>query len=387
MTWVRRVIATGVLLSGLYVPLHAQSFGAALANAPMWMNPNAHPAVSAASGMLLDGATERIAFKFFPMDTTQVTHVDCNFTVVGSPTLVMEVQTDSGSDTPSGTVVNSTTSADQLFNASGFLGSGGLALGNGGTGTLTLNTPYWVVFRDGATGNDPTAATHSVQLRTPGWTYTGSQRLRHYNGSDWTTTSALTQDPLCVLTHASGTLAGLGYTVAQGSSAQTDIFGTNRQSLKTVWGSKTTFAGVFVRVTKTGTPADFQCALFEGSTERASGEIDDAVIVSGNLYPCLFTTPYETAADSVVTFVFRQEADGGDGSNDYDLRTLTVQAGYVASLMPTGWRMRAGTGSDPTGWSDVTTEAPIVIPIVYDTSTAFDEDGGGTVFRRNCIGC
>ncbi len=379
-------LATWLAVAGLLVAaasaVFGQSVGATITGGfPTWMEPTVNPGASNATGMLLDGATEMLAHKFLARSTSPVTHVNCNFTVVGSPTLIVQVESDS-SDAPNGTPLG-TASADTLVNTSGFTGA--VALGTN-TGNLTLNNYYWAVWKDGATGNDPTASTHSVQYRSTGFLYFG-QKMRHHNGTNWTTTSQQQFEPNCVVTHANGVLSGFGVTAAQASSAQTNIFGTNRQAVAWTSGVTTTWQGCQFRVTKTGTPGNLQCVLYEGTTEKASCTKTASDIATGVWDLCVFTTPASVAADALSCLVLRQASNGGDGSNHYDMRTLTIQNGLIASVMPTGMRMRAGTGDDCTAWSDVPTEAPLVRPFAYDPTTAFDGDpgGGGTTSRGGLV--
>jgi hypothetical protein len=314
--------------------------------------------------------TEKIAMKFYARTTSPITHADMYLDVNGDVTgitFTLEIQTDS-SDAPSGTPVGTATAAFAGPAADGFVGEKALA---SNTGALTVNTPYWLVLA--RSGGGSLSGSVWVQAFRSINGQVNLDRIRHHNGTNWTTTTALSVMGLYVVKHSSGAYTGSPITVSGAASASTDIFGTNRQGLKLKFGSRQTLHGVRLRFTKTGSPSSLTVKVYEGTTERQSQVITAAEITTAADFLCWFTTPYEVSADANVYIIVQQTADGGDDSNDYDLRTATIHSAYIAAFAPTDWRFVSGTGDDPTALTVSTTQFPQVFPIVTDPAADFEE--------------
>lgn len=345
----------------------------AVAFAPPGVFPNTY-SFTLGSGMVLDGVTKRLGYKFIMGQSDTITHVDFFLSITGVPAsvqLTAEIQTDS-SDTPSGTPVGTATAA---FNAAtGWQGEQAL----GSSAALTVNTAYWLVVTVSTVGN-LSAGTVLYQARHCGTTaealFTGS-KVRNYNGADWTTVAALSAQGYAVLKSATKRY-GVPFTAAESGSGQADIFGTNRQGLRIKFGVPTTIMGVVGRLAKTASPAALEVAVFEGSTEKQSASLAALHITTNTFFRVGFATPVELAADTNIYVVLRQLANGGDGSNDYDLRTYPCNSAIISALYPADMRMVAGTGDDPTGYSVIETEAPILAPLIYDPAADQDESAGG----------
>lgn len=352
--------------------------GHQLALAPAW----AEDFTWATQGnMRIDGDAEQFAIKFYPTTTSAITHVDLDVNV-NSPTGVLwvaEIQSDS-SDAPSGSVLGAAT-AEFAISADGFQGS--QALGSN-TGALTLNTPYWLVFRR-SSGTSLSASVWAQPSRVFTQSVFGSEKMRHYNGADWTTTTAVVGVGSYALTHASGALTGFPVTSLYATSAEADIFGTNRQALRIRVGSQTVVRGVRYRMTKTGSPSDLVAAIYEGATQKATQTIPAGHIVGNVAGSVLFASPPTIAAAADLSIVFRQAADGGDNSNDYNVRTASIHAAHISALVPTHWRFTVGTGDDPTAYTAQTDEFPYIFPIVTDPSVDFIESAGGGGRRRRLV--
>jgi hypothetical protein len=328
---------------------------------------------TALTGIRMAADTEKIGFKFYTRTTSAITHVDPYFDVNGDVTGILftcQIETDS-SDAPSGTPVGTATAAFAGPAADGFLGEKALA---SDTGTLTINTAYWLVCNRSSgvslSGSVWVQAQRSINAQV------NLDKLRHHNGTNWTTTAAQSVRGLFIVKHASGAYTGAPFTGAYAASTSTDIFGTNRQGLRFKVGSKQTLHGVRLRFTKTGSPSSLTVKVYEGTTQRQSQVIAAAEITTAVDLICWFTTPYQVAADANVYIIVQQTADGGDDSNDYDLRTAILNSSYIAAFSPPDWRFVSGTGDDPTALTVSTTQFPQVFPLMTDPAADFDTGSG-----------
>lgn len=326
----------------------------------------------------LDASTEMVAWKFWPTRTSSITHVDAHASVTGtSPSFTLEIQTDSA-DAPSGTTVGSATSAFS-WTSTGFAGEQAL----GGAASVTVNTPYWLVCKYSSGTID---ASNLIKLATTGTGWRPNQeKLRHHNGTNWTTTASVNAPGLIILKDASGYM-GYPLTAALARSAQTDIFGTNRQGIQFTSDTRTKVQGVAFKITKTASPSDLVITVYEGNTSKYSETITAANISSGADHTWYFNSPVYLAADVVNTIVLSQTADGGNDSNDYDLQTWGIKNTYINALMPPECRFVAGTGNSPLSYSAVTTEIPYLIPLIDDINldTSDTPSNGGTSVFIHC---
>lgn len=338
-------------------------------------------AFSAATTQRVDADTERVACKFYTRSTSAITHVDMNLNIGGTVTdtnFTIEVQTDS-SDTPSGTPVGTATGAFAGPAAAGFIGA--QALGSN-TGALTINTPYWIVLQRASGGS--LSGTDFIEARQTGAT-TGrinQGNVRHYNGSDWTTTAATAAECIAVYTHLDSSFSGLAHTasISTGGSGNTDIFGTNRQGVRYKVGAAIIVHGWKVAIQKTGSPSALEIVTYEGNTAEATCSMAAAQIVSNQMFICWNATPPTITAGANLYAVLRQASNGGDDSNDYDPRIYTLNATYIAAMLPTDVRYVFGTGDDPTAWTPNTAAFPVMEPIVSDL--AADLSGGAAPQKR-----
>ncbi len=321
---------------------------------------------AAQAGLLIDGPNDRLGYKFYAPTASPVASVAINLSVTGSTTgitLVAAIQADS-SDAPSGTDLGTATAATAAPAAAGYWTAALVA----DTGALTVGAPYWLVLRDGG-GTNPTGS-NLVQARSLGAVHYAGEKIRAYNGSDWTTISSAAVAGLITLTFADGTSVGHIVTAARTNSGQTDIFGTNRQGFKFTYGANVTPHGVMFRLTKTGSPSALVCEVYEDSTLRCTGTLAAADIATDTNQALFFSTRAEVAAASVMTISFKQAADGGDNSNDYDLLGYPISATYIASMLPTGERSVSGTANPPVTTLD--TFFPNLGLLIDDPATDFD---------------
>lgn len=329
----------------------------------------------AAANMLLDGTTKRLAYKFFARAGDPITHVDFYLSQTGSPTgvtLTAEIQTDA-SGVPSDTLVGTATAA---FAPTGNSYQGAQALGS--QADLTVNTPYWLVVRvAGATLLD---ATNFYQARQCGvGADANRERIRAYNGTNWTTVAEFAGPGLFVVMNtAAGHYQGFPILLAPANSAATDIFGNNRQAVRYKIGAPTTFDGIAIQMAKQGSPSNLEVLVYEGSTLLHTQAMDSTPFETNQEQVCHFDPPVEVAADTNIYFVFRQAADGGNDTNDYDVRVTTVQSDYVGVFLPPDVRFLSGTGDDPTAYTVDNSQVPAISPFVRNPATGLTSEGGST---------
>lgn len=325
--------------------------------------------LSVATNIRMDADGEMIACKFYADRTTAIDGIDWNVTVGGTVTdtnFTVEINADS-SDAPSGTPLGAASAAFAGPAATGLTGLNTFT----DTGALTLNAAYWAVLKRASGGS--LSGTDYLEGRTEG---TGNrfngEKARHHDGTNWTNTTAVLAPCLIVFRHTGGTYSGTALTANQSSSAQTDIFSTNRQGIKVKYGAQVKIMGARLVATKTGSPSALEIVVYEGATEKYSDQIAAAEITSAVSFVVWFASPVLLAADTDIYVVLRQAADGGSDAADYDLRTWACNATYLNASMAPDMRMVAGTGDDPTALSVVTSECPWIQPIVVDPAAEFD---------------
>ena len=156
------------------------------------------------ANMTIDADTEKLAYKYFPATTSPITDIDLYLAPTGSVTGVnfqIQVETD-GADIPSGTVLGSATPEFAGPAAGGFIGLKTLAVN---TGNLTLNQPVWInLFRSSGTSLD--ASNYIRMARLYGYpVFSMNEKVRHYNGTNWTTTTVTSAPIFLIIKHADGT--------------------------------------------------------------------------------------------------------------------------------------------------------------------------------------
>lgn len=335
---------------------------------PYWRLYGTTPATAA--NMILDANGEEVAIQYYPTTTSPITHVDLYLDVSGTVSdtnFDIRVESDSGG-APSGSVLGAACSKFAGPAADGWIGAKALATN---TGNLTIGTPVWICLRR-VDGGD-LSGTDKVQLYRIG-NNPSLVIFRHFNGADWTTTSPLNSTPLMVLTHADSTLdGGVGIlATTAGSSGYTDIFGNNRQAVKITTAAKITFDGVAVSLLQAGSPSDLTLTIYKGSTAQY-GPFTITDINGRNYLSAVVTLD----ADADYYFVYKQAADGGDDSNDYDMQNYDTTADF---LPVSGFsQMYYGTGDDPTAYTAVTDQIPQLALVCGSIEDAFDipASGGG----------
>lgn len=336
--------------------------------------------INASTGMVLDANTEMLAFKYFPSTTSPITAVDINVALVGtSPTFVVGVYADA-TDAPNtaGPVQLGTDTPGFTWSASG---ASGLQTFGSNSGDLTVNQPVWIVVKYSSGTID---ASNSIQLRN--FSSGGGlelERQRHYNGTNWTTTSAVAVSCLAVIKHNDGTHAGLPFTANVAASAANDIFtngGTvQTQGVRFKSGSQIKVIGCLVSLTKTGTPNDLTFTVYEGDTSKYSNTVGQAYLLTStrSLTPIWFSSPVLLAADTNLFILLSQT--GTSGSHDYDVNCATIASAYIDAILPTDWRFVHGNGTTPSGLTVSTTEFPLLWPLIADPAAELDQAASGGI--------
>jgi hypothetical protein len=331
---------------------------------------------TAATNMILNATTERIGWKFYASNITSITHVDVRLIVLGDVTgmtFTLDVETDS-SDAPSGSLVGAATAAFAGPASTGFLGEQELLTP---TGALTPNTPYWIVLKRASGTPD---GSYSLQASYATTGPLNREKMRHFDGTNWTNTAVANQSGLAIRKGADGSYQGYPVTSTLTNSGQADIYtngGTiQRQGISFEVGATATVRGVYTRFTKTGTPGDLVCKVYEGAVEKASETIDDAEVTNNSHFMIWFTTAPTVSAGATCYITFQQA--GTSDANDYDMSVHTVQAAYISAIGGVSHRYIYGTGVDPTAHTPLDTHFPLCIPLLGDPAADLTGDAPAT---------
>ena len=334
----------------------------------------------AITNMIMDADGEELAIKYYPPTTSPITAINWFLTVVGtgsSVTLATRVESDS-SDAPSGSVLGSASSGFSGPASSNWTTAQSLA---SNTGTLTLNTPVWVILA--RTGGSSLSGSLSFQLN--GTTNVNSLATgdveRLFTAASWTGTAVQQVIARVVITHADGTISGNPSTGNQGNPAGvTAIYSTNRQGLRFKAGAQVKIFGVMIELTKTGSPSALEVLVYESTTSQyGTQSVPAASIVTNRATPIFFSSPIFLAANTNLYVVFRQASNGGDASNNYTFRGMPMTSADIDAIMAPDTRFVSGTGDDPTALTVSTTFAPRLFPLVDDTATDIYAPGGGLI--------
>jgi len=342
--------------------------------------------LTSSTGMVIQSTTQKIAIKFYSANTNAITHVDMRVTRTGTVTgtnFRLEIQTDS-SDAPSGTVLGAATAEFAGPSGAGWLGGGtAIALGSN-TGALTLNTPYWLVLYY-SSGTAPDAS-NFVQSQHINVAIDGRSKIRHHNGTNWTTTAAVAFDGSHVRLHSDSAYTGYPFSASTSNFASaTDIFGTNRQGSRFRFGSRVTLRGVEVQVSKVGSPNNLEVMIYEGATQVGGPFTLAAADVTTNANRIINFDPGVTINQGQDCYIIlRQNGDGGTDANDYDLRGTSVETNYTGAIWEATRCFCYGTGNNPTTYTATNTFLPIVTPLIGssadDLSVPASSGGGSFTF-------
>ena len=326
----------------------------------------------------MDADTERLGFKYYPATTSPITDIDVYVTPTGTVTdsnFIIQVETDD-SDTPSGILLGTATPAFAGPIAAGFIGLKTLATN---TGNLTINVPVWLTMLWSSGGSlSATDYIRWARLLLASFQFSFSGRIRHHNGTNWTTTTVTSAPLLIVIKHADGTYVGLPITTAVVAPTNAiDIFGTNRQGVRAKFGSQVILRGIQVYLTKAGTPNNLVASVYEGTTLKYSGTLLSASVVNNFFNSIYFSSPILLSANTNIYAILSQQSDGGSDANDLDMRVYDINSAYIECMYPPDMRYVYGTGNDPTIYTVETTEIPMIVLIIDDPAVDLDEAAGG----------
>lgn len=355
---------------------------------PIWWNNNT--SIAGDSTGRVDSSTEKIGIQFLATTTDAITAVDQLVDFVGNTSGVTwqlgvynNVSNSPGTLLTGASVTFAGPAASALQWAGG--GTNPLTLGSS-TGTLVLNTLYWLVLEVSAGTPDASNYAQIARFAANIWGGEGCT-FKLYTASAWGS-AVTTRTPVYMLKHGTTGYLGIPTTVglAVANNPATDIYGNNRQGIKARFGSKVVIAGIAYRLTKTATPADLVVAIFEGSTLIGTSQLDDVTIYSGTPIVCALTSPITVNNDVDVYIVLRQKGstadddNGGTDAADYDLQVATIVSGYWESMLPSTWSYVYGIGNDPTAYTSTQTVFAPLLPIIMDADTQLDVpvgSGGG----------
>jgi hypothetical protein len=342
-------------------------------------------AIASASNMVLNASGEMLGIRYWPESTSPITDVDLGVALTGtSPNFTIGVYAEASGeipDTATPTQLGTDTPAF-AWSASGF--SGLKTLGTN-TGNLTINQPVWIVLKwSSGTINSG----NFVQGRVYGGTIiaaTLNWRYRHHNGTNWTTTAAVSNFPMVIVKHADGMHSGCAFTANRAASAAPDIFvnaGTTQvQGIKFRSGSQIIVRGIRIALTKTGSPNDLTFSVYEGDTQKFSTTVGAAYLLSSTAsgHDIFFPSPIIIGADTDIFILLSQT--GTSDSNDYDVNTAVINSAYIDAVMPPHFRFVYGNGTVPSALTVSTTEFPLMWPLIDDAAADLDMAGGAGGFK------
>lgn len=333
---------------------------------------------AAGATMRMDADGEMLACKFYADRTTAITGIDWNLVVGGTVTdtnFTVEVNADS-SDTPSGTPLGAASAEFAGPAATGYVGLQTFT----STGALTLNAAYWAVIK--RTSGGSLSGTDFLELRRQNITY-NREKLRHHNGTNWTTDSAVNNACLITFQHADSSYSGTPITANSSASSATNIGSSSAvQGVRFKYGSQIKVLGARFSLTKTSSPGAARFTVYEGDTSKYNDSLAAAELATNDTSIVWFTSPVLLAPDTNL-YIIIDCPSGCDGSNNYDLRTNACTGTYIGSLLPTDLRFVSGTAGNPSTLSVSTTECPTLSPIIEDPAADFDFSSSG---RRSIIG-
>lgn len=318
---------------------------------------------TAAAGMVIDATGEKLGFKFIASSSKPIKEVSAYVYATGMSSVQFNLAIyDDANDAP-----NNLQGA-AIANFSG-IGPGWTSLKTlqSQTGALTPNAAYWLVL-------SYVSGTISGYLQG----YTGgtgriqpAAKIRHYTGGNWTTTTPVMGDPLIVLKHDDGSyagglpLSGAGDT----TSGVNDIFSTNRQGLRMRVGAPARLQGVSFDILKTGSPANLEVAIYQAPlglttpSQVGVATIATSLVESDHRNCIAYFDDLPIIPNRDFYLVFRQAGNGGDDSNDYDLKGLLVDSANIDALADGNQRFVYGTGDNPATYTSSSTFLPYVYPI------------------------
>lgn len=322
------------------------------------------------SGILIDGTTKKIAYKFIVPMACTATAFDQRLAVGGDTTGVTlkgHIETDS-SDVPSGVTVGSTSVAFAAPLASGWTGSQAF----GSSASLAQNSFYWLVLEDGG-GTAPTAANYTQGSSQGGNNGASSGgRGRQYNGADWTTTTEVAQDADFIVNCSEGFYVGGIQSSGNAINSARRVYSTTRTGTKFQIGGGLSIVGAAFKVVKVGSPNALEISLYKGANLLETITVPAANIptqANSQQVRFYFSSTYSVEQGTNYFLYIHQASDGGTAGNYWAITAFVPNASYPTALLPSGWGYYYGTTADPTGWTAETAEIGLIFPIVRSIAT------------------
>jgi len=323
----------------------------------------------------MDAADDALGFSFYAMSTSPITDVDMFLNESGDITgqnFKIRIETDSGSNQPSGSILGAATSSFAGPGADGWVGLQTLGTN---TGALTIGNKYWIIIYEDGTGSDPDGSNY-LTLFNLKWHISNDEAL-FYTGASWTNDD--NDSTQYALKHLDGSYSGNGFSdVRRQESTQSDIDGTNKQGIRLKFGSKVKIKALVTAFNTSGSPDDITATVYEEDTSRQSYTIPVEYVSDsvdkGALF--LFTEDYTFPADTNINIVFT--CSGCDSSNDYSLMGVDVNSTYAQASIPDDVEHIYGaSATDPESMTVDTTFYPRISLPYTILSTDFDESAGG----------
>jgi hypothetical protein len=326
---------------------------------------------------VLDSITRKVAYKFYPSDTTSIDSISVRLDAFLSPVanLKMSIQTDN-SDAPSGTIMGDSTNAFAGPAADGSTGMQGLKTR---TGSFVINTPYWLVL-------EVSAAT--TLNRTNYWGFMkmfgtaapgGFEKIRQYNGADWTTVAAQLNPILHTFKLRDGRYQGVNY-ATQARSAVNDIYNANKQGISFVVNCRTVIPSIYAMVSKQTTPDTLIITIYKNDVSFLIQKVP-STSVSTVAAKFAFSTPLIANKDTTYSIIFSQ--NGTTSSANYDLYTCAIDSNEVNAILPQNYWFVYGTSATPSELTRTRSFIPMCTPMVWDVGVAFTQPATGTTLTSN----
>lgn len=351
------------VVSGASVSNHASTNGIPLF--PQGNNLSTFFTATALTVTYLDSITKKLAYKFVAADTVSIDSISIRFTVTGSPVanIKLSIQTDN-SDAPSGTILGDSTDA---FAAPTALGNTGMKALKTRTGSLVKNTPYWVVIEPSAVTT--LNSTNYLQLtRMPVACF---EKIRTYNGADWTTVTAQTYSCHLIFKLRTGTVTGYQF-AAQARTASNNIYDTLRQGIKFRVGAKVEISKVFFVIHKQTTPNSLILKCYKNSTLLSTDSLAAGLVTAAANHSIVLTTPFIANPDTNYYAIFSQT--GTSDAAYYDIFVATCDSNLASAVMSDSTAFVFGSGNDPTALTVTRGQIPLMCPlfnnIQYSLTTA-----------------
>lgn len=323
--------------------------------------------------LLIDADGEEFAIKHYPKSTSPITEVDLLLGLTGTlATTDFKIRIESdNADYPSGSVLGAATAAFNV-SANGWTGLKALVTN---TGTLTLNTPVWIVcYRS---GGGSVSGTNYISAR--GVSNYINQitmvRGRYYASGAWNASASTFGRASYIVKHDDGTYDGVpvdGATVTDPGSTSYRIYSTMRQSFCFKVGSPVTLTGIDLTLAKTGSPSNLEVLLYRGDSLQLTETITASSIITTVLFTIDFSSAIKISPGENIYIVLRQASDGGNSSNYYSFRSQPYNSTYKSVLVPPDFAYLQGTGDTPSGYSEITGYLPLVTPVIFNPATAFE---------------